>query len=298
MFVFRHRCALAAAALAGLFLGSSAFAQTDNGWGQWEKIEGGSQRKWTGGYSHCQPSHSTGASAFTWECRPCEGAASGYGNYCWVGYSFEYMACDDTTKEPLGYRLETYRRKTQKRCGPEEYKNTVHDGFDRWGEVIAKEDEGRFGTPNPVTPENPPSSLKGPETADGGNVPEDEKSFHKAEKKEEPKTDTSKTDTSKSDTSKSDTSKTDTSKTDTNVKTSTDKGKVEKRPRKEVKEVRRTSTRRARIDNGQTTSTGGVSPEAATAIGTGIAVGIGLGLGGGRMGGDRMGGDRGMMRDR
>jgi hypothetical protein len=112
-----------------------------------------------------------------------------------VGYSFEYMACDDTTKEPLGYRLETYRRKTQKRCGPEEYKNTVHDGVDRWGEVIAKEDEGRFGTPNTVTPENPPSDLKGPDTADGGNVPEDENSFHKAEKKEEPKTDTSKTDT-------------------------------------------------------------------------------------------------------
>ncbi len=294
MLTFRHRCALAAVTLAGLFLGPPAFAQTDNGWGQWEKIEGGSQRKWTGGYSHCQPSHLTGASAFTWECRPCEGAASGYGNYCWVGYSFDYMACDDTTKEPKGYRLETYRRKTQKRCGPEEYKNTVHDGFDRWGEVIAKEDEGRFGTPNNVTPENPPSGLKGPDTANGGNVPEDDESFHKAEKKDEPKTDTGKTETGKTDTAKTDTGKTETSKTDTGAKTSTG-AKADKHPRKEVK---RTTTRRARIDNGQTTSTGGLSPEAASAISTGIGIGLGVGLGAGRMGGDRMGGDRGMMRDR
>jgi hypothetical protein len=264
--------------LAGLLFGPSSHAQTDDGWGKWEKLEGGSQRKWTGGYSHCTPSYPTGNSAYSWECRPCDGALQGRGNYCWVAYSFEFRACEDKEKEPKGFRVETDRRRTQKRCGPEEHTNTVHDGQQNWDEVVAKEDENVFGLPNPVTPENPPSDLKGPDTADGKTVPEDDKSFHKAEKKEEPKTDTTKTDTAKTDTAK-----TDTPRAGTSVKTSTDK-----HPRKEVKSA--TATRRAKVDNHQPTSTGGLSPDAASAIGTGIGIGVGIGVGmeGGRMGGGDM----------
>jgi hypothetical protein len=42
------------------------------------------------------------------------------------------------------------------------------------------------------------------------------------------------------------------------------------------------------MDNGQSTSTGGVSPDGANAIGTAVGIGIGIG-GGGRMGRDSPG---------
>jgi hypothetical protein len=254
---------------AGLSVSSLAHAE-DDGWGKWEKnpSDGGTLRKWSGGdhFNHCKPSHLSGKQAFAWECRPCEGAASGGQNYCWIGYSFDFMTCDPPSQEQ-GYRVETYYRKTQKRCGPQEQKKTATDG-DRWNETSAKDNIDINGTPNEVKVDQPPTDSTGPSTADGGNVPEDDKSFHKKEAEEK-----------------------ETAKTAKTVTPSTDTGKVEKRPRKEVK--RTTPIRRAKVDNGQSTATGGgVSPEAASAIGTGVGIGIGIGLGGGRMG-DRDGMMRG-----
>jgi hypothetical protein len=261
---------------AGLFPCSVAHAQ-DDGWGKWEKnpSDGGTLRKWSGGdgYKHCSPSHLSGKQAFAWECRPCEGAASGYQNYCWIGYSFDFMTCDPPSQEQ-GYRVETYYRKTQKRCGPEEQKKTADDG-DRWNEVSAKDNININGTPKEVPVEQPPTDSSGPSTADGvGTVPEDDTSFHKKEADEKNKPKTEKTATPSTGTP------------------STDTGKVEKRPRKEVK--RTTKLRRAKTENGQSTSAGGVSPEAASAIGTAVGIGIGMGVGMGNRGGMmREGGSRG-----
>jgi hypothetical protein len=56
---------------------------------------------------------------------------------------------------------------------------------------------------------------------------------------------------------------------------------------------RTTKLRRAKVENGQSTSAGGVSPEAAGAIGTAVGIGIGMGAGMGRGGMMREGGSRG-----
>ena len=61
------------------------------------------------------------------------------------------------------------------------------------------------------------------------------------------------------------------------VTPSTGTGPVEKRPRKEVKN-KTTKHRRAKINNDQPTSSGGVSSETARAIGTMIDIGLGVGL--------------------
>jgi hypothetical protein len=61
------------------------------------------------------------------------------------------------------------------------------------------------------------------------------------------------------------------------VTPSTGTGQAEKRPRKEVKN-KTTKRRRAKINNDQSTSSGGVSPETAHAIGTIIDIGVGVGL--------------------
>jgi hypothetical protein len=254
--------ALAVVLVAGLC--SPARAE-DDGWGKWEKnpTEGGSLRKWTGGYKHCSPSHLSGRQAFAWECRPCEGDARGYQNYCWIGFAFDFMTCDPPSEEK-SYRVETYYRKTQKRCGPEEQKKTATDG-DHWDEVTAKDDIARSGTPKEVPVEQPPTDSKGPTTADGGaTIPEDDQSFHKKEAEEKEKAKTVKTATP-----------------------SNDKGNVEKRPRKAVKSA--AQRRRARTKNAESTAAGGISPEAAGAISTAIGIGLGVGMG--------MGNHGGMMRD-
>jgi hypothetical protein len=190
------------------------------------------------------------------------------GDYCWIGYSFDFMTCDPPSEEQ-GYRVETYYRKTQKRCGPEEQKKTATDG-DRWNETSANDNIATNGTPNEVKVDQPPTDSTGPSTADGsGTVPEDDQSFRKKEAEEKAKPKTEKT------------------ATPSTATPSTDKGKVEKRPRKEVKSA--TKLRRAKTENGQSTSAGDVSPEAANAIGTAVGVGIGIGIG--------MGNRGGMMRD-
>jgi hypothetical protein len=251
---FAASVCLAAVALPLL---SSNFARADDGWGTWEenKSEGGSLRHWKGGYTHCNPRVPAGKQAFVWECRPCEGAASGQGNYCWVAYSFDFMTCDPPPANgEMSLRVETGSRKTQKRCGPEEQKKTRHDTYEIWQELVSDDDVAHFGLPNtPTIIEQPPISGMGPPTKEGATaVPEDSDSFHKKEADEK--------------------SKTGTSETAKPVTPGTGTSKVEKRPRKEVKH-KTSSHRKAKVNNDHPTSTSGASP----LIGIGIGVGIGIG---------------------
>jgi hypothetical protein len=82
-------------------------------------------------------------------------------------------------------------------------------------------------------------------------------------------------------------------KDNSTAKTTTDSDQKEKRPRKEVKH-KTTKHRRAKINNDQPSSSGGVSPETANAISNiiDIAAGAGLSRSHGHTGGHDKRGDR------
>jgi hypothetical protein len=199
-----------------------------------------------------------------WVCKP--GCGDNTNDYCWAAISDAIYTCTDGN----GFRRLAASKSTHIRCGKKDWQMTqYYAGL--YGETWATADGPPTEPATAVVPPTddgqlpPPTSGQQPQFG-SGLTPKLEKTAQ-----DDPKN------PANAEKAKSDTAKTSTP--------SVDSGQAKNRPRKEVKKT--TRHRRAKIDNGQSTSTGGVSPDAANAIGD--AVGIGIGIGIGRRGGDSHG---------
>jgi hypothetical protein len=285
-----------------------AFAQSPD-WGQWQEPSKNSDKgippgvAYPGGQPLCEGMELAGRHAY-WRCMPGCPGVDVINQYCWQGVSDAIYTCPAPAK---GFRRMEKIRYTKEHCGPKDWATTKHLA-DLYGETW----QNGIADPPEVTAQLPPTTDEElPKTADGSSIPWDPSGPpwvpKEAEKTDTPpdggKTDTGKLDTPKTDTPKTDTAKTDTGQTATDKKvtggsgTTTPSNTKKSAPRKEV---RNKSGGRTvdRSRGGNDIDQGGLSPEAATAIGIGIGMGLGAGFGRGHMGGDRMGGDRGRMMDR
>jgi hypothetical protein len=291
-------------------LSTPGFAQGAS-WGKWVEPALGSDKGippgvgYPGGQPLCEGMQLSGKHAY-WRCFPrCNGESGGW---CWEGVSDAIYTCPAPAK---GFRRMEKIRYTNVPCGPKDWQQTKHlaEIYEETWITKITETPPELTTPSPpptTEAELPPQTGDTPSQWDGGGPPWAPK---EAEKTDDGKTDTGKTDTGKTDTGKTDTAKTDTGKTDTGTDkkdaatdkkvtggsgTTTPSNTKKSAPRKEV---RNKSGGRTvdRSRGGNDIDQGGLSPEAATAIGIGIGMGLGAGFGRGHMGGDRMGGDRRMM---
>jgi hypothetical protein len=206
-----------------------------------------------------------------WVCKP--GCGDNTNDYCWTAMSDAIYTCTDGK----GFRRLAASKSTHFRCGKKDWQMTqYYAGLygETWATAAGPPTEPATAVVPPTDDGQLPPPTSGQQPQFGsGFTPELEKVA-----KDDPKN------PANAEKIKSDTAKTSTP--------SVDDGQAKKRPRKEVKKT--TKHRRARIERGQSSSTGGVSPETANAIGNAIGIGIGIGVGSGR----RMEGDShgGMMR--
>jgi hypothetical protein len=267
-----------------LALPAPSFAQSAN-WGKWVEPALGSDKgippgvAYPGGQPLCEGMKLSGKHAY-WRCmNRCDGQTGGY---CWEGVSDDIYTCPDGK----GFRRMEKIRYTSIPCGPKDWKITKHLAEiyeETWQKDIPDPPEITTASTPPTTEaELPPTTGDTPPTWDGGGPPWAPKEAEKTDSK----TDTAKTDTAKTDTGKTETDKKDAAtekKVTGGASTTPPSGK--KAPKKEVRKAGKTIARNRSNEGGQ--DGGGLSPEAATAIGIGIGMGLGGGFGGrGRM--DRM----------
>jgi hypothetical protein len=272
-------------------------AQSPN-WGQWVEAAVGSDKgtppgvAYPGGQPLCEGMQLAGKHAY-WRCSPrCNGESGGW---CWEGISDAIYTCPAPAK---GFRRMEKIRYSNVPCGKKDWlitKKLADDYGETWQTKIDDPPDTYTTAPPTTEAELPPQTGDKPPQWDGGGPPWMPREAKKIDTPDTDKTDTGKTDTGKLDTSKTDTPKTDRAKTDTG-QTATDKKVTgggsstttpsggKKANRKEVSKQGKTVARR-RIDDDYDQG-GGLSPEAATAIGVGIGMGLG-GYGRGHMGGDR-----------
>jgi len=194
---------------------------------------------------------------------------------CFVTYeSIASYDCRSDDKDWTGQQrfwVITATGRTNKRCGKIGVQRTVeiYSGLGK-----APGYEGNYTwNPGPFADTTYPgdADIARLDTGTGDRPDENSK---KAEDKPGDTKDTAKDNPKDQKPLKTETGKTETGKT---VTPGTGTGQVEKRPRKEVKH-KTTKHRRAKIDNNQPASSGGMSPETAAAISTIIDVGVGIGL--------------------
>jgi hypothetical protein len=276
-------------------LSTPSQAQSPN-WGQWVEPALGSDKgvppgvAYPGGQQLCEGMKLSGKHAY-WRCFPrCNGESGGW---CWEGVSDAIYTCPAPAK---GFRRMEKIRYTNVPCGKKDWlttKGLADDYGETWQTKITDPPEVYTQPPPTTEAELPPQTGDTSSQWDGGGPP------WKEAKQTDTPPDTGKTDTGKTDTPNTDTGKTDAAKTDTG-QTATDKkvtgggfstttpstGNKKSAPRKEVRNKGGGRTV-DRSRNGDDIDQGGLSPEAATAIGIGIGMGLGAGMGRGHMGGDR-----------